>query len=382
VVPLVLVFVVDGRRGLKQTWPVAVMAGIVFAMTQFVISNFFAIELTDVIAAIVTVGAVLVMLRFWQPTENITSSAHDDDATLALEPVGAASTSAADVPAADRFSAKTSVTEAFARAATSGAHHRGDTPEPDTARPSGRHILMATAPYLIIIVIFSLAQIPAIKAWLTSVGSVTFHWPGLDVTDSAGKPVAAQMFKLDHLKATGTLLLLSGLLTMALYKVKPAKGWAIYKEGVYQLRWTIVTVSTVLALSFVMSLSGQTTTMGVALASAGGFFAVLSPVIGWVGVALTGSDTSSNSLFGQLQVTAATQTGLSPVLMAVSNSSAGALGKMVSVQNLAVAAAAAGLEGGEGTLFRKLLGWSLGLLVLMAGLVLLQSTPVLAWMVP
>ena len=383
IVPLVLVYVVDGRRGLKQTWPVAVMAGIVFAMTQFVISNYFAIELTDVIAAIVTVGAVLVMLRFWQPAETITSSADDDAAALTSETVGATRRNdAAGGPAADRFSAKTSVTEAVARTATSGSHHHDDAPEQDTTRPSGRHILMATAPYLIIIMIFSLAQIPAIKAWLTSVGSVTFHWPGLDVTDAAGEPVAAQMFKFDHLKATGTLLLISGLFTMALYKVKPAKGWAIYKEGVYQLRWTIVTVSTVLALSFVMSLSGQTTTMGVALASAGGFFAVLSPVIGWIGVALTGSDTSSNSLFGQLQVTAATQTGLSPVLMAVSNSSAGALGKMVSVQNLAVAAAAAGLEGGEGTLFRKLLGWSLGLLVLMAGLVLLQSTPVLGWMVP
>ncbi|MGV8964792.1 MAG: L-lactate permease [Cellulomonas sp.] len=378
-VPLVLVFVVDGRRGLKQTWPAAVLAGFVFATTQFVISNYFAIELTDVIAAIVTVGAVLLMLRFWQPAENITSGAVDD-VPLALEPIGATTHDGA--PTADRFSAKTSVTEAFARAATSGTHHHEDTPEQGTARPSGRHILMATAPYLIIIVIFSLAQIPAIKAWLTSVGSVTFHWPGLDVTDADGKPVAAQMFKFDHLKATGTLLLISGLFTMALYKVAPRKGLAIYKEGVYQLRWTIVTVSTVLALSFVMSLSGQTTTMGVALASAGGFFALLSPVIGWIGVALTGSDTSSNSLFGQLQVTAATQTGLSPVLMAVSNSSAGALGKMISVQNLAVAAAAAGLEGGEGTLFRKLLGWSLGLLVLMAGLVVLQSTPVLGWMVP
>ncbi|RYV52719.1 L-lactate permease [Pengzhenrongella frigida] len=375
VVPLVLVFVVDGRRGLKQTWPVAVMAGIVFAMTQFVVSNYFAIELTDVIAAIVTVGAVLLMLRVWQPTQTITSSADDDAArTPALEPVGAART--------DRFSAKTSVTEAVARAATSGNHHHtGDSPA-DATRPSTRHILMATAPYLIIIAVFSVAQIPAVKAWLTEVGSVTFRWPGLDVTSADGEPVAAQLFKLDHLKATGTLLLFSGLATMALYKVSARKGWAIYREGVYQLRWTIVTVSTVLALSFVMSLSGQTTTMGVALASAGGFFAVLSPVIGWVGVALTGSDTSSNSLFGQLQVTAATQTGLSPVLMAVSNSSAGALGKMVSVQNLAVAAAAAGLEGGEGTLFRKLLGWSLGLLVLMAGLVLLQSTPVLGWMVP
>jgi lactate permease len=169
---------------------------------------------------------------------------------------------------------------------------------------------------------------------------------------------------------------------MALYKISASKGWRVYKEGVYALRWTIVTVSLMLALSYVMNLSGQTTTMGVALAATGSLFAVLSPVIGWIGTALTGSDTSSNSLFGGLQVTAANQTSLSPVLMAVSNSSAGALGKMVSLQNLAVAAAAATLEGGESILFRKLLGWSIGLLVLLAALVWLQSTPILGWMVP
>jgi lactate permease len=131
-----------------------------------------------------------------------------------------------------------------------------------------------------------------------------------------------------------------------------------------------------------MNLSGQTTSLGLALASAGGFFALLSPVIGWIGVALTGSDTSSNSLFGQLQVAAAEQTGLPPVLMAAANSSAGVMGKMLSLQNLAVASAAVGLEGAESTLFRKLLGWSLALLAVMIVLVLLQSTPVLGWMVP
>ncbi|MFC9769200.1 L-lactate permease [Rhodococcus jostii] len=131
-----------------------------------------------------------------------------------------------------------------------------------------------------------------------------------------------------------------------------------------------------------MNLSGQTATLGLALASAGGLFAVLSPVIGWVGVALTGSDTSSNSLFGQLQVTAAQQTGLSPILMAAANSSAGVMGKMLSLQNLAVAAAAVGIAGAESTLFRKLLPWSLGLLAAITMLIVLQTTPVLGWMVP
>jgi lactate permease len=241
---------------------------------------------------------------------------------------------------------------------------------------------MSIAPYLIIMAIFSIAQIPAIKTWLSAIGSVTFPWPGLDVVNAAGDPVAAQTFKLDHIKATGTLLLLSGLITMALYRMSIRRGLATYWQTLVQLRWTIVTVTSVLALSFVMNLSGQTNSLGVALATTGVFFAVLSPVIGWLGVALTGSDTSSNSLFGQLQVAAATETGLSPVLMAAANSSAGVLGKMLSVQNLAVAAAAVGMAGEESTIFRKLIGWSLSLLVLITVLIVLQSTPVLGWMVP
>jgi lactate permease len=144
----------------------------------------------------------------------------------------------------------------------------------------------------------------------------------------------------------------------------------------------VVTVTAVLGLSFVMNLSGQTATLGLALASAGGVFAAISPVLGWLGVALTGSDTSSNSLFGQLQVTAAEHTGLPAVLMAAANSSAGVMGKMLSLQNLAVAAAAVGVVGSESALFRRLLGWSLALLAIITLLIVLQSTPILGWMVP
>lgn len=382
IVPLLLVFIVDGRRGLKQTWPVAVVAGVVFSLSQYAVSNFGAIELTDVVASVVTVVAVMVMLRFWQPAQLISSAEVREEAEAAdLVAVGAADKTSGS--RSSQYSASRSVTEAFAGAATAGQAGRpAEQPAEDDSRPPGGKILMAFAPYLIIIAVFSIAQVPVVTHWLTSVGSVTFKWPGLDVTNVHGKAVSAQNFKFDHLKATGTLLLFSGLATMALYKVSLSKGLQVYKDGVYALRWTIVTVSLMLSLSYVMNLSGLTTTMGVALAATGGLFAVLSPVIGWIGTALTGSDTSSNSLFGGLQVTAANQTGLSPVLMAVSNSSAGALGKMVSLQNLAVAAAAASLEGGENTLFRKLLWWSIAMLALLAGLVWLQSTPVLGWMVP
>ncbi|WP_255412633.1 L-lactate permease [Cryobacterium sp. Y62] len=363
-VPLVLVFIVDGKRGVKQTWPVAVVAGVVFAVAQFLASNFLAVELVDVIAALATIAAVLVMLRFWQPRETIGFSAA---ATNAPADDLQVLTGAADNGGALAVRAGTSTAaSSFAVAASSI-----DAAPVKTTRPGARQVWTAVAPYLIIIVIFSIAQVPIVRAWLTAFGSVTFRWPGLNVIDPAGNPVVAQLFKLDHLKAAGTSVLISGAVLMALYKITPRQELRIYRETLLQLRWTIVTVTAVLALSFVMNLSGQASTLGVALASTGGFFALLSPLPGWIGVALTGSDTSSNSLFGQLQVSAANSAGLSPVLMAAANSSAGVLGKMLSVQNLAVAAAAAavGLAGAESTLLRKLIGWSLGLLVLLTLLI-------------
>ena len=147
-------------------------------------------------------------------------------------------------------------------------------------------------------------------------------------------------------------------------------------------RSRFVTVMAVLALAFVMNASGETATLGTWLAHAGKAFAFLSPILGWLGVAVTGSDTSSNSLFGALQVSAAHQAGLSPTLMAGSNSSGGVLGKMISPQNLAIAASAVGITGKEGDLFRRVVLWSVVFLAGMCVLVYVQSTPVLSWMVP
>jgi lactate permease len=184
------------------------------------------------------------------------------------------------------------------------------------------------------------------------------------------------------LRATGTLLLLSGIITCFFYKVKVKDALQAYVTTFKQLKFTIVTVLSVLALAYVMNLSGQTAVLGNALAT--GLltaFAVVSPLIGWTGVAITGSDTSANALFGLLQVTAAEKSGLSPVLMAAANSSGGVMGKMISPQNLAVAAAAVGMINKEGDIFRKVVLWSLGLLAYFTVLVVLQAGP-LSWMVP
>jgi lactate permease len=203
----------------------------------------------------------------------------------------------------------------------------------------------------------------------------------LHVVSPKGKTVSLTDFTLNLLTTPGTQMLVAGVITMIVLKLSVPRAVKAYGATLVQLRFAIVTVMVVLALAFVMNLSGQTITLGTWMAAAGGAFALLSPVLGWLGVAVTGSDTSSNSLFGALQVTAANQAGLSNVLMAASNSSGGVLGKMISPQNLAIAAGAVGLAGREGEIFRRVLWWSIGFLAFMCVLVYLQSTPVLSWMV-
>jgi len=356
IVPLVLVLLVDGRRGVRQAWPVAVVAGVTFGAAQFVTSNFITVEITDVVASLVTIAVVLVMLRFWKPANPLPL----DHAVVPDE-------------------------EAEALKSGRLAHY------PESTATGARRIWGAIAPYAIIIVIFSISQIPGVKNWLLGVGQMKFPWPGLSapgadgklastILNSAGRPVST-IFTLDHLRATGTLLLIAGIVTACAYRVKVMDAMQAYLTTLKQLKFTIVTVLSVLALAYVMNLSGQTASLGFALASVGSLFALMSPLLGWVGVAITGSDTSANSLFGLLQVTAAEQAGLNPVLMAASNSSGGVMGKMVSPQNLAVAAAAVGMMNREGDIFRKVVLWSLGLLAYFTVLVVLQAGP-LAWMVP
>jgi lactate permease len=243
--------------------------------------------------------------------------------------------------------------------------------------------MRAYAPYAVIIAIFSVANITAVKEALAEEPwTKLVAWPGLDVLSPAGEPVATTTYTLNWLPAAGTLMILAGLITAVILRVPPRTVVTTYGRTYVELRSAIVTVMAVLGLAYVMNLSGQTASLGAWLAGAGGAFALLSPILGWLGVAVTGSDTSANALFGALQVQTAQQAGLDPVLMAAANSSGGVLGKMVSPQNLAIAAAAVGMAGREGDIFRKVVGWSLGLLVVMCLLVGLQSTPVLDWMVP
>ena len=331
IVPLFLLVMVDGRRGIKQAWPAAVAAGLGFALGQFACSNYISVELTDIVASIVSMAAVLVVLRVWTPSEPLVAELVIRD---------------------------------------------------DATRDPPLEVLRAYAPYLVIVAVFLIAQLPTVDTELArSPWTVSFGWPGLDVRTPDGDALSSLTFHLNWLPTAGTLMLISGLITMAVLQLAPARALRVAGAAIVQLKGAILIVTTVLALAYVLNQSGQTLTLGHWLAGAGALFAVLSPVIGWLGVAVTGSDTSSNALFGGVQVAAAHDTGISPTLLAAANSSGGVLGKMSSAQHLAIGAAAVGMAGHEGELFRKVVGWSIVLLLIVCALVYLQSTWVLDWMV-
>jgi lactate permease len=374
-VPLVLVFVVDGKRGLRQTWPVALVAGAAFALAQFVAANFISVPLTDIIAALVAAAAIVGMLRVWTPSESPDLARH--------ETVGAGvGSGGAGVTAGEELGGRPGDQDLRDRGAPpTGAGRAAGGPLPDDSRGE---VLKAYAPYLIIIASFSLANLSGVKAFFAKEPwTKVFAWPGLHVFGpGSDTELSSTNFTFNWLPAAGTLMILAGILTALVLRVSPARALRAYGRTYAELKWAIVTVMAVLALAYVMNQSGQTTTLGAYLAQTGAFFAVLSPILGWIGVAVTGSDTSANALFGALQVQTAVGAGLDPVLLAAANTSGGVLGKMVSPQNLAIAAAAVGMAGKEGELFRKVFGWSLVLLLFMCVIVVLQSTSVLSWMIP
>jgi lactate permease len=339
-VPLALVLIADGRRGLRETWFAALTAGVVFGIAQYATSNFLSVPLADVVASLVSAAAIVLLVRIRPPRTDDTRDPEIPD-------------------------------------------HDTDTPQSAEApaqRDSRAQVARAYAPYGIIIAVFVIGQISVVKALLER-ATLTVHWPGLHLLTSKGAPSTVSNFTLNLLTTPGTQMLVAGLITMVVLRLSVAGALKAFGATLHQLRWAIVTVMAVLALAFVMNASGQTITLGTWMAGAGGAFALISPILGWLGTAVTGSDTSSNSLFGALQVTAAAKAGLSPVLMAAGNSSGGVLGKMISPQNLAIASAAVEVEGREGDIFRRVFIWSLVFLAFICALSGLQAS-VLSWMVP
>ena len=347
-VPFFLLLIIDGMRGVKQAWPAAFVAGLSFAIAQWWCSTHFSYELTDVVASLVGMACVVVLLRFWKP-----KGADEVRQRLDIEP---------PVPA-------------------------------EVLTPA--RIWMAILPYVLVVVVFGVAKLWTIGIDIPKVlagTDVKIHWPGLDgnIVSASGKVSTSTIYKLQWLSSPGTLLLITGLLVALIYSVWNGKGrfpitlgGAVAEIGrsCYKMRFSALTITSVLALAYVMNFSGQTLAIGSFVAGLGAWFAFLSPVLGWVGTAVTGSDTSANALFSTLQQTAAQKAGLDPHLMTAANTSGGVVGKMISPQSLAIAATAVGMQGQESKIFRSVVLWSLGMLLVLCALVYLQAHA-LAWMLP
>lgn len=374
-VPLILLFIIDGRRGLKDCWPAALVVGFSFAIAQFLCSNFFSYELTDIMASLVGLGAAVVFFRVWKPKG--TAAARD---RLGV--------------AADAVAGSTAAGTRRLRGSAAGSVTTVQKTADEGLTPS--RTWLALFPYFLVIVVFGIAKLwklgVDLPAFLAST-DMKIPWPILhDALVSAdGKPLSSTTYVFQWLSSPGTLLLITGLIVTFVYskfddggRFRLTVGDAVLEIGrtIFKMRWAGLTIITVLALAYVMNNSGQTVSIGTWLAGTGSFFAFLSPVLGWLGTAVTGSDTSANALFAKLQQTAGLKAGIDPNLLVAGNTAGGVVGKLISPQNLAIAATAVNLDGQESVLLRKVIGWSVALLLVLCTLVYLQSTPVLGWMLP
>ncbi|MCQ4271749.1 lactate permease LctP family transporter [Pseudomonas kuykendallii] len=339
IVPFWLVAMMDGLRGIKETWPAALVAGASFAVAQFFTSNFIGPELPDITSALFSLISLTLFLKVWQPKRS--GAAAKEAEVVGITAGGAA------------------VVGGFggARSTVASPYSFGQ-------------ILKAWSPFLILTVVVTIWTLKPFKAMFAAGGALyssvfTFAVPYLDQLVIKVAPIVANptpmpaVFKLDPISATGSAIFLSAVLSMFILRITPRIGLTTFKETLVELKFPIMSIGMVLAFAFVTNYSGMSTTMALVLAGTGAAFPFFSPFLGWLGVFLTGSDTSSNALFGSLQATTAHQIGVNDTLLVAANSSGGVTGKMISPQSIAVACAATGLVGKESDLFRFTLKHSL-----------------------
>ena len=355
VVPFLLLAVMDGKKGVKECWPFGLVVGVTFGIVKWIVSASPLYNLTELIAAVVSVGVAIVFTRIWRP----------QGAAEAVGRIG---------QPVDR---ELETAEVKVEAA-------------DTSGLTGGRIFMALMPYLLVIVVFGIAAIPAVKDFLKA-GDVSFAWPGLsELMDTAGKASAHQKFTFQWASTPGILLAVVALLTAAIYRVSLKDALKELWVNVVKMKFAMLTIGSVVALAYVMGDSGQTLALGMFIAGAGAIYPFLAPVLGWIGTYVTGSDTSANILFSGLQSSVGEQIGNGSMLgvegmrqlLVGANASGGVVGKMISPQSLAIAASAIGLAGSESAILRRTIAWSFILLFLLCLLAGLMSTPVLGWMVP
>jgi lactate permease len=342
-VPFWLVWAMAGFRGMLGVWPACLVAGLSFAIPQFVVSNFFGPSLVDIVAAAVSITSTYLLLKVWQPKEEWRFE-HERDG-VALPAIGGVR------PSLGAAARRHSLGEAF----------------------------MGWMPWLVLSVFVFIWGLPSVKTWMNGIFNPTFDVPWLHNLVLKAPPVAAKVhpeaakYSLNLISATGTGLLLAGIVSGLWLGVRPGELVKTYGKTLKRVRFSLLTIAAMLALGFTTRYSGSDSTMGLAFASTGVMFAFFSPLLGWLGVALTGSDTSSNVLFGNLQVVSAQANGMSPILAAASNSSGGVMGKMIDAQSIVVAGVATGQDGHEGDILRYVFWHSLALACLVGVVVFVQA---------
>lgn len=350
IIPAFLVVVLAGFKRMVEVWPAVLTAGLAFAAMQFVASNYISASLVDVLAALTAMAALWILTRFWQPAS------------------------------VWRF--------------------EGETPVPASsnlgAAKASRGALYAWMPYIILIAAIFLTRIGTIfknlPVWLDLTKLLhkadwIFAWPGLHNHVIQHPPITAKnapyaaTFTVDFLFSPGTVALIAAVIAGFAMGAKPGLLLSTYRKTLHQMRWALATIFMILAIAFVMNYSGATQTLGLALATTGAVFPLFSAYIGWLGVFLTGSDASTNSLFGPMQVISAQQLHIDLILAGATNTSGGVMGKMISPQNLSIGATAIGQTGKEGSLLRQTFLWSFALTAVVGVISLLQAT-ILTAMIP
>jgi lactate permease len=376
IVPFWVVCAMAGFRGAMEVWPAALTAGLAFAVPQFLISNLHGPWLVDLAAAVCSMLAVAVLLRFWRPATRLEFSHEIEEPAKTRELVGGAATG-------DRGwrSGGGKETEVLTPALPSRTAIRVESMEPSSAGAVAR----AWMPWVLLSVFVFFWGLPRVKAELDRLSAPKFSVPFLDKSVVRAPPVVpaptAQnptkpedaIFVLNWLSATGTGILAAAVVAGLAMGFRPKALCKVYGATLLRVRYSLITIAAMLALGYVTRYSGTDATLGLALARTGKFYPFFGTLLGWLGVALTGSDTASNVLFGSLQKITAGQTGISPTLMAAANSSGGVMGKMVDAQSIVVASTATSWYGHEGEILRYVFFHSLALAALVGILVFLQA---------
>ena len=336
IIPFWIVAAYSGWRGMLAVWPAALTAGAAFAVPQFLVSNLHGPWLVDIISGACSIGATVLLLRFWKPK------------------------------AALQFPLETQPADAVKN--------------PETATVPRGEVARAWMPWAILTALLLVWGTPQVKTWLDKLCLIKVNVPGLHnvvrrtaPVEPPNAPPEKAEFRLNLLSATGTGILAAAVISGFLMGYRPREMFRTYGRTLWHVRFSLLTIAAMLALGNVTKYSGTDATLGLALAHTGGLYPFFGTLLGWLGVALTGSDTASNVLFGSLQRITAEHTGVSPILMGAANSSGGVMGKMVDAQSIVVASTATNFFGHEGEILRRVFWHSLVLVVLMGILVYLQA---------